>query len=44
MASFTDYTVEVHYPGSTTSVAEARSLLRVTGRIRELIRQPLGLF
>jgi HEPN domain-containing protein len=43
MAAITDYAVEVRYPGRTASAAEARTLLQTTGRIRDLIRQRLGL-
>jgi len=43
MVSLTDYAVEVRYPGRTAGIAEAKSLVRITGRIREVIRQRLGL-
>ena len=43
MATITDYAVESRYPGRTTSPAEARALLRATARIREIIRERLGL-
>jgi HEPN domain-containing protein len=43
MAALTDYAVEVRYPGRSASSADARMLLRATSRIRELIRQQLGL-
>ena len=41
MAALTDHAVEGRYPGRTTSPSEARSLLRATGRIRDLIRERL---
>jgi len=43
LATITDYAVEVRYLGRTASPADARSLLRSTTHIRELIRQRLGL-
>lgn len=43
VAAITDYAVEVRYPGRTATPAEARTLLRDTGRIRDLIRKSLGL-
>ena len=43
MTRLTDYAVEVRYPGRTTTVAEARMLMRITTRIRALIRRTLGL-
>jgi HEPN domain-containing protein len=43
MAAITDYAVEVRYPGRTIAPAEAQSLLRATTRIRDVIRQRLGL-
>lgn len=42
MASLTDYAVEVRYPGRSATVAEARALLRATARIRDLVRESLG--
>jgi HEPN domain-containing protein len=43
LAAITDYAVEVRYPGRTTNPGEAKALLRSTTRIREMIRQRLGL-
>src|SRR4051794_10658230 len=37
MAAIADYAVEVRYPGRPTTAAEARALLRTTGRVRNLI-------
>jgi len=42
MATLSDYAVEVRYPGRTASPVEARSLLRATTRIREIIRLSLA--
>jgi HEPN domain-containing protein len=42
MASLSDHAVEVRYPGREASPAEARSLVQVTTRIREIIRSSLG--
>ena len=43
VAAITDYAVEVRYPGRTASSAEAQRLLRAAARIRDLIRERLGL-
>jgi len=43
MASLTDYAVEVRYPGRAASPTDARKLVRITGNVRELIRERLGL-
>jgi HEPN domain-containing protein len=43
LATITDYAVEVRYPGRTISTTEATTLLRTTGRIREIMRDRLGL-
>jgi HEPN domain-containing protein len=43
IAALTDYAVEARYPGRTTTPAEASALLREATRIRELIRERLGL-
>ncbi len=43
LVGITDYAVEVRYPGRTTTPAEARQLLNDTARVRELIRQSLGM-
>jgi HEPN domain-containing protein len=42
LATITDYAVEARYPGRTTSATEARTLLRASTHIRDLIRQSLG--
>jgi hypothetical protein len=43
MAAITDYAVEVRYPGRTVTLAEAKTLLHTTSRLRELIRERIGL-
>jgi len=43
MASLTSYAVEVRYPGTSVSVAQANELMKATRNARKLIRQSLGL-
>jgi HEPN domain-containing protein len=43
MAAITDHAIESRYPGRTADPAEVRTLLRDSGRIREIVRQSLGL-
>jgi HEPN domain-containing protein len=43
LAVISDYAVEVRYPGRSASPVEARSLLRSTRRIRDIVRQSMGL-
>jgi HEPN domain-containing protein len=43
MASITDYAVEARYPGRSIAPAEARSVVQKVMRIRELVRERLGL-
>jgi HEPN domain-containing protein len=42
IVAITDYAVEVRYPGTTTTPAEARRLLATTTRIRNQIREGMG--
>jgi len=42
MAALTDYAVEIRYPGSTASPADAKKLLRDAQRMRDLVRKSLG--
>src|SRR5436309_7942642 len=43
MAAITDYAVEARYPGRAVSPADARTLLRETTRIRNVVRKSLGM-
>ena len=43
VASITDFAVEVRYPGTSATPAEARNVLRASRRIRDIIRRSLGL-
>jgi HEPN domain-containing protein len=43
MAAITDYAVEVRYPGRMVTPAETTTLLNTTSRLRDLIREGLGL-
>jgi HEPN domain-containing protein len=43
MATLTDYAVEVRYPGRTVSAPQARKLMLAAAKVRERIRESLGL-
>jgi HEPN domain-containing protein len=43
MAALTDYAVEIRYPGSTASPADAKKLLKDAKRMRQLFRKSLEL-